>query len=48
LVVALQSRLPPDLVGPDDEHAKMLAIGESDRMTLKLVKRWWARRPGRR
>jgi predicted methyltransferase len=32
-------RLPPDLVGPDDEHAKMLAIGESDRMTLKFVKR---------
>jgi predicted methyltransferase len=31
-------RLPPDLVGPDDEHAKMLAIGESDRMTLKFVK----------
>jgi predicted methyltransferase len=31
-------RLPPDLVGPDEEHAKMLAIGESDRMTLKFVK----------
>ncbi|MFC5438346.1 class I SAM-dependent methyltransferase [Rhodanobacter umsongensis] len=31
-------RLPPDLAGPDGEHAKMKAIGESDRMTLKLVK----------
>jgi predicted methyltransferase len=31
-------RLPPDLVGPDDEHAKLRAIGESDRMTLKFVK----------
>ncbi|WP_199096299.1 class I SAM-dependent methyltransferase [Dyella sp. ASV21] len=31
-------RLPPDLAGPDDEHAKMKAIGESDRMTLKFVK----------
>jgi len=31
-------RLPPDLIGPEDEHAKMLAIGESDRMTLKFVK----------
>ena len=31
-------RLPPDLVGPEAEHAKMLAIGESDRMTLKFVK----------
>jgi predicted methyltransferase len=31
-------RLPPDLVGPDSEHAKMKAIGESDRMTLKFVK----------
>jgi predicted methyltransferase len=30
--------LPPDLVGPDSEHAKMQAIGESDRMTLKFVK----------
>lgn len=31
-------RLPPDLAGPADEHAKMRAIGESDRMTLKFVK----------
>ncbi|MBS0432597.1 MAG: class I SAM-dependent methyltransferase [Proteobacteria bacterium] len=31
-------RLPPDLSGPDGEHAKMQAIGESDRMTLKFVK----------
>jgi predicted methyltransferase len=31
-------RLPPDLVGPADEHAKMRAIGESDRMTLRFVK----------
>ncbi|MGA9853476.1 MAG: hypothetical protein WBR15_11175 [Gammaproteobacteria bacterium] len=31
-------RLPPDLVGPASEHAKMMAIGESDRMTLKFVK----------
>ena len=31
-------RLPPDLSGPDGEHAKMKAIGESDRMTLKFVK----------
>ncbi|HET6555220.1 MAG TPA: hypothetical protein VFG49_16970 [Dyella sp.] len=31
-------RLPPDLAGPEDEHAKMKAIGESDRMTLKFVK----------
>jgi predicted methyltransferase len=31
-------RLPPDLAGPDSEHAKMKAIGESDRMTLKFVK----------
>lgn len=30
--------LPPDLAGPDSEHAKMKAIGESDRMTLKFVK----------
>jgi predicted methyltransferase len=30
-------RLPPDLAGPDSEHAKMKAIGESDRMTLKFV-----------
>lgn len=31
-------RLPPSLSGPDSEHAKMKAIGESDRMTLKFVK----------
>jgi predicted methyltransferase len=31
-------RLPPDLSGPDSEHAQMKAIGESDRMTLKFVK----------
>lgn len=31
-------RLPPDLSGPEAEHAKMRAIGESDRMTLKFVK----------
>ena len=31
-------RLPPDLSGPAGERAKMLAIGESDRMTLKFVK----------
>lgn len=31
-------RLPPDLAGPPAEHAKMQAIGESDRMTLKFVK----------
>ena len=31
-------RLPPDLAGPASEHAKMKAIGESDRMTLKFVK----------
>jgi predicted methyltransferase len=30
--------LPPDLSGPADERAKMQAIGESDRMTLKFVK----------
>ncbi|MGB9429767.1 MAG: hypothetical protein WCC11_07825 [Gammaproteobacteria bacterium] len=30
--------LPPDLSGPDSEHAKMKAIGESDRMTIKFVK----------
>jgi predicted methyltransferase len=30
--------LPPDLAGPDQEHARMRAIGESDRMTLKFVK----------
>jgi predicted methyltransferase len=31
-------RLPPDLSGPASEHAKMRAIGESDRMTIKFVK----------
>ena len=31
-------RLPPDLSGPAAEHAKMLAIGESDRMTFRFVK----------
>ena len=31
-------RLPPDLAGPEEEHAKMKAIGESDRMTLKFIK----------
>ncbi|MFC4527750.1 class I SAM-dependent methyltransferase [Dyella halodurans] len=31
-------RLPPDLAGPADEHEKMKAIGESDRMTLRFVK----------
>lgn len=31
-------RLPPDLSGPEDEHARMKAIGESDRMTLRFVK----------
>jgi predicted methyltransferase len=31
-------RLPPDLIGPAEDHAKMLAIGESDRMTLRFVK----------
>jgi predicted methyltransferase len=31
-------RLPPDLSGPAGERAKMVAIGESDRMTLRFVK----------
>ena len=31
-------RLPPDLAGPDSEHATMKAIGESDRMTLRFEK----------
>ena len=31
-------RLPPDLAGPASEHARMKAIGESDRMTLMFVK----------
>lgn len=31
-------RLPPNLAGPESEHEKMKAIGESDRMTIKFVK----------
>ncbi len=31
-------RLLPDLSGPAAEHAKMQAIGESDRMTIRFVK----------
>jgi predicted methyltransferase len=31
-------RLPPDLAGLPAEHAQMLAIGESDRMTIRFVK----------
>jgi predicted methyltransferase len=31
-------RLLPNLAGPPGEHAKMQAIGESDRMTLRFVK----------
>jgi predicted methyltransferase len=31
-------RLPPDLSGPEAEHATMQGIGESDRMTLRFVK----------
>jgi predicted methyltransferase len=31
-------RLPPDLAGPDNEHAKLEKVGESDRMTLRFVK----------
>jgi len=31
-------RLQPDLAGPAEEHAKMRTIGESDRITLGLVK----------
>jgi predicted methyltransferase len=30
--------LPPVLTNKDDDRAKYLAIGESDRMTLKFVK----------
>ncbi|HET6655072.1 MAG TPA: hypothetical protein VFH57_02395 [Gammaproteobacteria bacterium] len=30
--------LPPNLAGPDSEHARMRAIGESDCMTVKFVK----------
>ncbi|MGA2191613.1 MAG: hypothetical protein ABSH33_24150 [Steroidobacteraceae bacterium] len=31
-------RLRPDLVGPKSERARMMAIGESDRMTLRFAK----------
>ena len=31
-------RLPPNLAGPESEHAKLEKIGESDRMTLRFVK----------
>ena len=31
-------RLLPNLAGPDSEHKKMQAIGESDRMTLRFIK----------
>ncbi len=31
-------RLPPDLAGPESEHAKLEKVGESDRMTLRFVK----------
>jgi predicted methyltransferase len=31
-------RLPPNLAGPDGEHAKLQAVGESDRMSLRFVK----------
>lgn len=31
-------RLPPNLAGPDSEHAKLEKVGESDRMTLRFVK----------
>ena len=31
-------RLPPDLAGPESEHAKLQKVGESDRMTLRFVK----------
>jgi predicted methyltransferase len=30
--------LPPALLGPQRDDAKLKAIGESDRMTLKFVK----------
>ena len=30
--------LPPSLRGPEEDMAKYLSIGESDRMTLKFVK----------
>jgi predicted methyltransferase len=31
-------RLPPNLAGPESEHAKLQKVGESDRMTLRFVK----------
>lgn len=31
-------RLPPNLAGPDSEHAKLQKVGESDRMTLRFRK----------
>lgn len=31
-------RLPPNLAGPESEHAKLEKAGESDRMTLRFVK----------
>jgi predicted methyltransferase len=31
-------RLLPDLAGPESEHARMKAIGDSDRMTMRFVK----------
>ena len=31
-------RLPPNLAGPESEHAKLEKVGESDRMTLRFVK----------
>ncbi len=31
-------RLPPDLAGPEGEHAELQKVGESDRMTLRFVK----------
>lgn len=31
-------RLPPNLAGPESEHAKLKEVGESDRMTLRFVK----------
>jgi predicted methyltransferase len=32
------NRLPPTLRGGEIDRAKFLAIGESDRMTLKFIK----------
>ncbi len=31
-------RLPPNLAGPESEHAKLAKVGESDRMTLRFVR----------